>query len=124
MQKESLEDHVKKMHENNEFGKTKECIVCSLCNKKFTQLRSLENHIQSWHENTVINCNLCSYQAKCKANLYNHQRNKHDKPSLKQCEICKSSFAEHIRKLLVCFYIRDQSMETKDSPANIVIFKH
>ena len=112
VQKKSLENHVKQIHENNEFDKRKESIVCSLCSKKFTQLRSLENHIQSWHENTVINCNLCSYQAKCKANLYNHQRKKHYKPSLKQCEICRSSFAN---ETILKEHVRKQHLGEKDS---------
>ena len=72
--KHSLSTHVKNVHQKSEN------IKCSECNKSM-QKRSLKIHMKKFHsgEQTLYNCNVCTYQSLHQGALSTHVTNVHQK---------------------------------------------
>ena len=78
--KHSLSTHVKNVHQKSENTN------CSECNKSI-QKKNLKIHMKKFHsgEQTLYNCNICTYQSLHQGALSTHVTNVHQKSKYVTC---------------------------------------
>lgn len=65
--------------------------LCSICARKYTQIRFLRRHVLEQHSGQRLSCDLCGYETNSKAGLYKHMKRLH-LAKAHTCETCGKSF--------------------------------
>ena len=86
MSNESLNKHVKSVHEKHEFK-------CDQCDKSYSDKRNLSRHVKSVHEGTQFVCDKCEKSFSLKDNLKRHVKSVHE-----QEETCQLQSSDEFTK--------------------------
>ena len=85
--KEDLQNHLRIVHNFQNFQEEPKTIVCELCNKSFVDENYLKIHTIGVH----FLCRICNTAFKTKENLDEHNIEKHSEKSYK-CNLCSETF--------------------------------
>ena len=65
---------------------------CEICEKKFSQMKTLKKHVSSVHETETFQCEICNIIFSKEAILKRHVSSVHEN-KLFECEICDKTFS-------------------------------
>ena len=93
--KANLQDHIQRVHENENGGK------CNICGK---ETKNVKAHIKTVHSERKFACHICSYKASSSFNLKLHISKTHlglkelEKEQCPHCEVVTTNLKFHLKK--------------------------
>ena len=84
-----------------QYGK---CNICPVCNRKFSNIRTLDRHVRNVHEDKTLKCPVCGKKYKSRPNMERHISVEHKGADKIVCHLCGNYFtsvdslANHLSK--------------------------
>ena len=72
-----------------QYGK---CNICPVCNRKFTNIRTLDRHLRNVHEDKTLKCPVCGKKYKSRPNMERHISVEHKGADKIVCHLCGNYF--------------------------------
>ena len=72
-----------------QYGK---CNICPVCNRKFSNIRTLDRHLRNVHEDKTLKCPVCGKNYKSRPNMERHISVEHKGADKIVCHLCGNYF--------------------------------
>lgn len=109
------------LHIKRHLGEAVKKHGCTVCGRKFLQIRGLRDHMATHSEERKYNCEKCSATFKTHNGLKVHVRGVHTTPKAYECPVCQRTFAtnQNLR-----FHVVKQHPEYELPPPGTVLKKN